>query len=87
MEPITLIFLSGLVSGIVVGDALDPIGLSDGDNHNVVKECTTKTTRSKVYDKELKEYISNEYVEEICVGRYVPPDRPILNAVKNKIAH
>jgi len=26
MEPITLIFLGGLVSGVIVGDAFDPIG-------------------------------------------------------------
>ena len=85
MEPITLIFLSGLTSGILIGDVYDPLDIEN--NEHIVNECTTKTTRSKVYDKELKEYISNEYVEEICVGRYVPPDRPILNAVKNKIAH
>ena len=85
MEPITLIFLSGLVSGVIVGDAFDPIGIDD--NEHVVQECKTKTTKSKVYDKELKEYISNEYVEEICVGRYIPPERPIINAIKNKITH
>ena len=55
------------------------------DNDNVVHECTTKTSKSKVYDKELKEYIINEYVDEICIGRYVPPERPILNAIKHKI--
>ena len=54
MEPITLIFLGGLVSGVIVGDAFDPIGLSKDDD-NVVHECTTKTSRSKVYDKELNE--------------------------------
>ena len=76
-----------MVSGVIVGDAFDPIGLSDGDNHNVVKECSTKTTKSKVYDKELNEYISNEYVEETCTSRYIPPERPIINAIKNKINH
>ena len=85
MEPVTLIFLSGLVSGVIVGDAFDPIGIDD--NEHIVNECKTKTTRSKVYDKQLKEYISNEYVEEICVGRYIPPERPIINAIKNKITH
>ena len=86
MEPITLIFLGGLVSGVIVGDAFDPIGLSKDDD-NVVHECTTKTSRSKVYDKELNEYITNEYVDEICIGRYIPPERPILNAIKGKIHH
>ena len=86
MEPITLIFLSGMTSGVIIGDAFDPIGLSK-DNDNVVHECTTKTSRSKVYDKELNEYITNEYVDEICIGRYIPPERPVLNAIKNKITH
>ena len=85
MEPITLIFLSGMVSGVIIGDAFDPIGI-DNNNH-VVKECSTKTTRSKVYDKELIDYINNEFVEEICIGKYIPPERPILNAIKGKISH
>ena len=46
-----------------------------------------KTSRSKIYDKELNEYILNEYVDEICIGRYIPPERPIINAIKNKITH
>ena len=83
MEPITLIFLSGMTSGVIIGDAFDPIGINDNDH--VVKECTTKTSRSKIYDKELNEYITNEYVDEICIGRYIPPERPILNAIKDKI--
>ena len=76
-----------MVSGVIIGDALDPIGLSDGDNHNVVKECSTKTTKSKIYDKEIKDYINNEFVEEICTSKYIPPERPILNAIKGKISH
>ena len=86
MEPITLIYLGGLVSGVIVGDAFDPIGLSKDDD-NVVHECTTKTSRSKIYDKDLSEYILTEYVDEICIGRYIPPERPIINAIKNKITH
>ena len=74
-----------MVSGVILGDAFDPIGLSDGDNHNVVKECTTKTTKSKVYDKELKDYINNEFVEEFCTTTHKPPNKPILNAIGNKI--
>ena len=83
MEPITLIFLSGMTSGVILGDAFDPIGIND--NNHVVKECSTKTTRSKVYDKEIKGYITNEFVEETCNSRYIPPERPILNAIKTKI--
>ena len=86
MEPITLIYLGGLISGTIIGGAFDPVGLSK-DNDNVVHECSTKTTKSKVYDKELNEYISNEYVEETCTSRYIPPERPVLNAIKNKINH
>tara|TARA_B100000767_G_C19726453_1_gene519709 strand:- start:258 stop:515 length:258 start_codon:yes stop_codon:yes gene_type:complete len=85
MEPITLIFLSGMVSGVIIGDAFDPIGIED--NEHVVQECTTKTTKSKIYDKELKDYINNEFVESTCIGRYIPPERPILHAIQNKIKH
>ena len=83
MEPITLIFLGGMVSGVIIGDAFDPIGIDD--NEHVVNECSTKTTRSKIYDKELKEYINNEFVERTCTSKYIPPERPILNAIKHKI--
>tara|TARA_B100000767_G_scaffold45340_1_gene39762 strand:- start:318 stop:587 length:270 start_codon:yes stop_codon:yes gene_type:complete len=82
MEPITLIFLSGMVSGVIIGDAFDPIGIDDNDH--VIKECSTKTTKSKIYDKELKDYISNEFVEETCTSRYIPPERPILDAISGK---
>mgnify|MGYP006112767969 CR=1 FL=1 len=83
MEPITLIFLGGMVSGVIIGDAFDPIGIDD--NEHVVNECSTKTTRSKIYDKEIQDYIKNEFVEEICTSKYIPPERPILNAIKHKI--
>ena len=73
-----------MTSGTILGDAFNPIGLSK-DNDNVVQECTTKTQKSKVYDKELKMYIENEFVDSLCVGRYIPPERPILNALKGKI--
>ena len=74
-----------MVSGVIIGDAFDPIGIDDNDH--VVKECSTKTTRSKMYDKELNDYIFNEFVEETCTTTHKPPDRPILNAIKNKVAH
>ena len=85
MEPITLIFLGGLVSGVIIGDALDPIGINENDH--VVKECSTKTTRSKMYDKELNDYIFNEFVEESCTSKYIPPERPIINAISGKLHH
>jgi len=85
LEPITLIFLGGMVSGVIIGDAFDPIGIDDNDH--VVKECQTKTTKSKIYDKELKDYISNEFVEETCTTKYIPPERPILNAISGKVHH
>ena len=85
MEPVTLIFLSGMVSGVIIGDAFDPIGIDDSEH--IVKECTTKTTKSKIYDKELKDYINNEFVESTCVGRYIPPNTPIRDAIKHKISY
>jgi hypothetical protein len=75
-----------MTSGVILGDAFDPIGLSN-ENEHIVKECTTKTTKSKVYDKELKDYINNEFFEEICTSKYIPPERPILNAIKGKISN
>ena len=74
-----------MVSGVIIGDAFDPIGIDDNDH--VVKECSTKTTRSKMYDKELQDYIKNEFVEETCTTTHKPPDRPIINAIKHKVAH
>ena len=72
-----------MVSGVIIGDAFDPIGIDD--NEHVVKECSTKTTKSKIYDKELNDYINNEFVEEVCTTTYIPPNRPILNALGDKI--
>ena len=86
MEPITLIFLSGMTSGTILGDAFNPIGLSK-DNDNVVQECTVKTQKSKIYDKELNDYINNEFAESTCVGRYIPPNTPIRDAIKHKISY
>ena len=73
-------------SGVILGDAFEPIGLSK-ENKHIVKECTTKTTKAKVYDKELNDYINNEFIEEICTSKYIPPERPILNAIKSKISN
>ena len=38
-----------------------------------------------MFDKELNDYINNEFVEEVCTTKYIPPNRPILNALGDKI--
>ena len=47
MEIATLLFLSGALSGTVVGDALDPLSLNDEENEKkaIIQElCETTTT-------------------------------------------
>jgi hypothetical protein len=65
MEPITLIFLSGALTGTVTGETFKPLGIPV-DNANVAKECSVSTKSSKVYDKEIKLYIENVHKEEHC---------------------
>ena len=86
MEIVTLIYLSGAITGMVMGETFKPLSLPINDA-NVIKECAVKTTKSKIYDKELKDYINNEFVEETCTTTHKPPDRPIINAIKHKVAH
>ena len=84
MEIVTLIYLSGAITGTVMGETFKPLSLPI-DDANVIKECTVKTTKSKVYNKDIKDYIENEFVEETCKTSNKPPDKPIINAIKNKI--
>ncbi len=58
MGIITLIYLSGAVTGTVVGETFKPLGIPV-DNANLDKECIVSTTKSKVYDKEIKDYIED----------------------------
>ena len=65
MEIITLIYLSGALTGTVVGEAFKPLDLPIGDAY-LDKECIVKTTSSKVYDREIKDYIENVYTVKDC---------------------
>lgn len=65
MEPITLIFLGGMVSGVIVGDAFDPIGLSK-DDVDLHKQCVVTTIKDKQYNFEIKDYIENVRETEVC---------------------
>lgn len=81
MGIITLIYLSGAVTGTVVGEAFKPIGLPVNDT-DLDKECMIKTTKSKVYDKEIKDYIENVYIEEHCNTKTKESNRPIKRTIK-----
>ena len=65
MEPITLIFLGGMVSGVIVGDAFDPIGLSK-DDVDLHKQCVVTTIKDKQYNFEIKDYIESVKTTEVC---------------------
>ena len=65
MEPITLIFLGGMVSGVIVGDAFDPIGLSK-DDVDLHKQCIVTTIKDKQYNFEIKDYIETVRTTEVC---------------------
>ncbi len=65
MEPITLIFLGGMVSGVIVGDAFDPIGLSK-DDVDLHKQCVVTTIKDKQYNFEIKDYIETIRTTEVC---------------------
>ena len=63
MEPTSVIYLSGLITGIIVGDATDPLGIHDT---NVDKTCVVKTITDKSYNFEIKDYIENTSKVETC---------------------
>ncbi len=86
MEIITLIYLSGAVTGTVVGEAFKPIGLPVGDA-DLDKECIVKTISSKVYDKEINKYIENVYTEKNCNIKTKESNRPIKRILKNIKEH
>ena len=89
MTIVTLLYLSGAITGTVVGEVYQPLNLPINDS-NVIKECTTKTTTNKEFNMEIKEYIENVYTEEVCVSLTKPEERhrPIRNALrKNQWNH
>lgn len=86
MGIITLIYLSGAVTGTVVGEVYNPLGLPVNDS-NVVKECSTKRITNKTYNMEIKDYIQTESVEELC-NSITNPDldtKPIRDALRKSL--
>jgi len=62
MSIITLLYLSGAVTGTVVGEAFKPLSLPI----NEYKECVTYSKKVKEYNFEINDYIENEVSEERC---------------------
>ena len=64
MEIVTLIYLSGAITGTVVGEAYKPLSLPFND-----KDCYTHTKTIKEYNFEIKDYIENSVTEETCTWK------------------
>ena len=65
MEIITLIYLSGAITGSIVGETFKPYSLPiDGANEN--KQCTVHTVTDKQFNFEINDYIENVKITEIC---------------------
>ena len=65
MEIVTLIYLSGAITGMVMGETFKPLSLPiDGANEN--KQCTIHTVKERTYNMEIKDYIENVKITEIC---------------------
>ena len=58
MEIVTLIYLSGAITGTVMGDAFDPLSLNEPDT-NVNKQCSITRVADKQYNFEINDYIEN----------------------------
>ena len=69
MTIVTLLYLSGAITGTVVGEAYKPLSLPLNNN----KECTTYSKKVKEYNFEISDYIENEVSEERC--NWKPQDR------------
>lgn len=64
MTIVTLLYLSGAITGTVVGEAYKPLSLPLNKNKN--KECVTYSKKVKEYNFEINDYIENEISEERC---------------------
>ena len=65
MEIVTLIYLSGAITGTVMGETFKPLSLPiDGANEN--KQCLITTVKDKQYNFEIKDYIENIKTTEVC---------------------
>ena len=69
MTIVTLLYLSGAITGTVVVEAYKPLSLPLNNN----KECTTYSKKVKEYNFEINDYIENEVSEERC--NWKPRDR------------
>ena len=65
MEIVTLIYLSGAITGTVMGDAFDPLSLNAPDA-NVNKQCVVTRVADKQYNFEINDYIENVKITEVC---------------------
>ena len=61
MTIVTLLYLSGAITGTVVGEAYKPLSLPLNN-----KECITYSKKVKEYNFEINDYIENEVSEETC---------------------
>ena len=65
MEIVTLIYLSGAITGTVMGETFKPLSLPiDGANEN--KQCLITTVKDKQYNFEINDYIENVKITEVC---------------------
>ena len=65
MEIVTLIYLSGAITGTVIGETFKPLSLPiDGANEN--KQCLITTVKDKQYNFEINDYIENVKITEVC---------------------
>ena len=64
MTIVTLLYLSGAVTGTVIGEAYKPLSLPFHD-----KDCYTHTKTTKEYNFEIKDYIENSTTEETCTWK------------------
>ena len=64
MTIVTLLYLSGAVTGTVIGEAYKPLSLPFHD-----KDCYTHTKTIKEYNFEIKDYIENSVTEETCIWK------------------
>ena len=64
MSIVTLLYLSGAITGTVVGEAFKPLSLPFHD-----KDCYTHTKTIKEYNFEINDYIENSVTEETCTWK------------------
>lgn len=66
MTIVTLLYLSGAITGTVVGEAYKPLSLPLNNN----KECTTYSKKVKEYNFEINDYIEKKYQRKDVIGNH-----------------